>query len=324
MRILPRKVEAAIGGTLIKVASQKFLREAALEKKQVQLVNSTTGVPTVHYLEKEGCEPPILICHGISDEAEHLAPFIAALRLPNRILVPDLVGHGADLERARTDPSFQLPTPTLMVQTTEDFLVALRITACHALGYSLGGGLVYFLRQKRPDLILKTVLLSPAISQVMNDKFLDDFRSGVKNQFCIESRDDVKMFMRDMSVPHRKRKNPFPAFFYEAIWRKCKSEVPSRHFRKCFESLLDDNGRDVAMDCTRDIDPDAVRLVVWPDHDYVCSYGKGRAFFEQSANTVFHTVQDCGHMFDKNGKALLEIVVPLVVDFFCRENTDSE
>ena len=67
--------------------------------------------------------------------------------------------------------------------------------------------------------------------------------------------------------------------------------------------------------CSTDIAPDAHRLVIWPEHDYITHYDHGKAFFAQSPNTTFHSVPDCGHLFHSHGKTIVEHTTHIMVEY---------
>lgn len=202
-----------------------------------------------------------------------------------------------------------------------DFLLAVNVQECHAFGYSLGGAVVYSLKQQAPNFgvkIRRTVLLTPSLRTCIDKQFIDDFMNGRKNHFCFESRDDVKYLFRDLTAPNSKRKNPIPKFFLEAIFREQKETTPNNHFRSMFQMLLEDN--DPAFAFEADVDPQAERLVIWPEHDFICSFERGRNFFRDSPpeTTVFHSLPNCGHMFLAEGAFILDHIAPMVSDYLQR------
>lgn len=308
VRVLPRKVEGAIGAQLLRALRSKMLKDSKLVKKSVFL----RGLER-HYYEREGEDPAILVCHGLGNEAKDMAGFIAALKLPNRIIVPDAIGHGADLHHAVKNLD---KLPSALLQTTEDLLDALQITECHAFGHSLGGAFVYYLKHKRPDILRKTVLVSPSIDTCLDSNFVEDFLSHKKNHFCFETRNDVKIFMRDLSIPNAKKRHPVPKFFFEAILREGKRIEEKRYFRGVMNVLLEHRGKDETMSCTEDIDCNAERLVLWPEQDSISSFESGKAFFAQSKCTKFVSLPDCGHVFLSDGTFLLDHVAPMVSEYF--------
>lgn len=321
MRVLPRKLEASLGGKLLRWAGEKALKDSGLIQKSVYLPQ--TGL-TLHYFERgptTTCKKTLLFCHGLSDEAKNMAAFITSLDIPSdiRILVPDAIGHGKDMERAKSNPEkYQQPTPSSILSSTIEFLEVLNIQNCNAFGYSLGGALVYFLRYKRPDLVQRTVLVSPAIESCIDEQFVNDFLNGTKRHFCFQDRQDVKVLFRDLSTPHRSKKDPIPKFFLEAILRERERRAPSTHFEEMLHVLLRERGVDPEMSTTKDIDPESPRLVLWPDHDFICNYQQGKDFFSSSASnhcTTFQTISDTGHMFHSNGAFVLDFVRSEIANF---------
>lgn len=353
-----------MGGALLKLGTQDALRRSKLVQKRVYLPRSGLHM---NYLEREASPavrasttaagasadgnngtaiddgpPTLLFCHGLSDEARNMAAFVHSLSIPGhvRILVPDQVGHGADLERARSDPdSYGHPTPSSMLESTSEFLDAVGAggSNCHAFGISLGGAIVYYLQHKRPDVVRKSVLVSPAIRSCIGGEFVDDFVEGRKRHMCYEGRRDVKVLFRDLSTESRRRKDPVPKFFLEAIYRDQKKRAPEGHYKDMLHILIgdvgggktcsnnregdshddangdDDNsdGDDMGGDiffADKDVDPNARRLVLWPDKDYICNHESGKRFFKDSPRTEFQTLSDCGHVFHSDGTFILDLV----------------
>ena len=346
---LQRDVEAAVGGALLKMALNSALKKSKLVEKSIYLPKHDVHM---HYLEREAISesdkqrkglglgscfhrhdkssahteatsfdtqkdvPTIIICHGLSDSAKNMAGFIHSLDIPHhvRILAPDQIGHGKDLERAKLQPeTYEHPTQLTMLDSTIEFLDAVKVGSnTNAFGISLGGGLAYYLRLQRPEVIQKTVLVSPAIPYCIDQQYMDDFVSGKKNFMCFENRQDVKHLFRDLSTGQenndtRAKKDPVPTFFLEAIYRLNKNKAPEDHYREMLHGLLDkmeeahassrsNVGSDVDDDnsnkeddevvkmftADRDIDKQSPRLVLWPDQDRIISHENGKHFFQDS------------------------------------------
>ncbi|CAB9515706.1 alpha/beta hydrolase fold [Seminavis robusta] len=330
-----RKIEGVLGGKLLNFAGRKFVKDAELIKREVFLPE--TGL-TVHYYEREGDgtsrdestpQPTLLLLHGITDEAKNMAALVIVLRkeLPHwRIIVPDLIGHGHDLARAKKEgSSFEYPTPERLLQCMTEFVTALNIQQCTAFGMSMGGALAYFLQSEKPEVVQNTILISPALNAVLDSQFIQDFVTRQKNHFCYECRDDVKYFFRDLSCPHRKVKDPVPKFLLEAIWKQRLAQAPEGHFHSLFEHLLKEREKEHEIwHCSSDIAPEAKKLVIWPQNDFIANHDQGQAFFAKSSDkTTFHSVPDCGHLFHSNGKNVMEIAAPLMVDFLKQTELDG-
>jgi pimeloyl-ACP methyl ester carboxylesterase len=293
-------------------------------------------------------QPTIIFFHGISQPIEEFAAFIVSLDIPPtfRILVPEQSGHGKDIERARLNGGgYVHPTNKSMLETTCEFL---DVVGCgsntSAFGISLGGGVLYYVAHARPDIIKRSVLVSPAIASCIDKDLLRGILDGTNNFFCFESRHDVKLLFRDLSTGNddasRKKKDPVPKFFYESLYRRSQRIAPKGHYKALLLSLISSVGLDSSetqydttfekdngskannldpFAATSDIDPSAHRLVIWPEKDRIISFEQGKDFFQVKANvdgsftsksdhTSFESIPDCGHLFHAKGKIITNII----------------
>ncbi|KAL9187589.1 hypothetical protein ACHAXT_001692 [Thalassiosira profunda] len=361
-----REVEALVGGALFKTVGAAVQRRAL---KNSQLAPKQAYLPkcgyTMHYLEraaipaihegKEGADanntPTILFFHGISQRSEDFAAFVTSLDLDThiRILVPEQSGHGRDIDRARERPDeYEHPTHETMLESTSEFLDVVEAgNNCNAFGISLGGAVCYYLHNHRPDVIKRSVLVSPAILACVDQNLLNGIQDRTNNFFCFENRDDVKYLMRDLSTgredAERKKRDPVPKFFLEAIYRMSLEKAPEGHYQGLLSNLLKNAGltrsgtlgggpighsgtAPTAINpfaASTDVDPDSHRLVIWPEKDCIINCEQGKRYFEVSTtesggmasaseNTEFETVADCGHVFHADGRVILDIIRPRV------------
>ena len=338
LRKLQRQLEARVGSLLLQLGTKRLIRKARLIKRE-QLVDGVV----LHYYERPPLlvggnapnannAPCLLLCHGITSEAKNLVALILELQkegLPDhwRLIVPDTVGHGHDLQRVQAlgVDHFPYPEAEHLGDSLKGLLDALKITQCHAYGASMGGCLVYFLQHKYPDLVQSSLLISPALEVVVDDQFLEDWKTGRKNHFCWESREDVQHFMQDLSCPQRVQPHPLPLFLLEALWQDRVARTQTScgrghylHFRRFFQTLIDARGHDPDwLGCRTDIDPDARRLVLWPKEDYISNHARGQHFFAKSCSrhTIFRSIPDCGHLFHADGKTVLIHAARHMVEF---------
>jgi len=147
-----------------------------------------------------------------------------------------------------------------MLESTSELLEVVKAgNNCNAMGTSMGGALLYFLKLKDPTIIRKTILVEPALGSVLAKPFLDDLISGKQSVGSFRSRDDVKNFFRhclwtdptrqgkqldcDKDAPTKKiKKDPIPAFFYEVIYRSAKLNAPEGHWKALLDNLLQTYG----------------------------------------------------------------------------------
>jgi len=323
-----RKAEAAIGLPVVGILQKAAFRRSKLEgPKRIFLPGC--GIP-VNYYEREATttrgggndddgddDPPtLLLLHGLSGNVHEMTVLVSDLRIGDdvRILIPEHIGHGTDLERAAAAASasdasnYEQPTPDDLVRSTIEFLEIVRAGSnVRAFGASLGGAVLYYLRVRKPEAVRRSVLYAPALPCLLADRFLTGLREGRHELFEFGSREDVKMCFRSffwidpttdstttIAKKKKKKKDPIPKVFYEVIYRMSLRDVPRGHFRDLQKSLLlsvdedllagddDGNGDDEPSSvyaATTDLDPNGDRLVFWADQDQICDHEKGRRFF---------------------------------------------
>ncbi|KAL3775953.1 hypothetical protein HJC23_011653 [Cyclotella cryptica] len=363
MRVIQREFEAAVGGALIhtvgKAAQNRYLKKSALKAKSAWLPSCSYEM---FYLEREAKpidgkvldtkdQPAMIFFHGISQRSEDFSALIVSLRIPPhfRILVPEQKGHGKDIERIDSGKYTQ-PTHKSMLETTCEFLDVVQVGSnTSAFGISLGGGVLYYVAYVRPDIIKRSVLISPAIVPCVDKSLVRGILDGTNNFFCFESREDVKVLFRELSTGRddtsRKKRDPVPKFFLEAIYRQSKKLAPKGHYKAMLLNLLGSVGLDERQTLSHependsfnannadpfaavtDIDPVAKRLVIWPEKDRIINYEQGMDFFEVSLNsdgkftsksrtTEFESIPDCGHLFNAEGKIIIDIIRPRVREY---------
>mmetsp|Transcript_33974 Transcript_33974/g.71458 ORF Transcript_33974/g.71458 Transcript_33974/m.71458 type:complete len:401 (+) Transcript_33974:133-1335(+) len=356
LRAPQREVEALVGGALLMMS---ITITDHICRKKIRLVSKSVYLHrcnyTMHYLEREALlddgidnknQPTLLFHHGISQRSSDFAGVIADWNIPPhiRILVPEQMGHGEDIARAREDPdSYVQPTHETMLETTSEFLDVVEAGSnCNAFGISLGGAVAYYLQNKRPDKIKRAVLVSPAIVTCVDKNLIQGILDGTNNFICVQSRKDVKLLLRDLSTgcdnDERKKKDPVPKFFLEALYRRIKRSAPEGHFKALMINLLKHTGLTpsrtlVHLDGTTfvtkdasssvgeeqavnpfaaltDVDRDSYRLVIWPEKDQIISYEQGKSYFEDSVNrnTQFESIPDCGHVFHADGTGIMKLI----------------
>src|SRR4051812_47495693 len=106
------------------------------------------------YYETHGTGPPLVLLHGGLMSGEMFGPILPALSERHQVIVPDLQGHGrtADIDRP------------IDVQLMADDIAALidhlGLDRPDVVGYSLGGGVAFFVGVKYPQKVRKLVLAS--------------------------------------------------------------------------------------------------------------------------------------------------------------------
>jgi pimeloyl-ACP methyl ester carboxylesterase len=323
--------------TLGKAAQNIALTKSGLVAKEAYLPQCGY---TMYYHEREAVidadhdvsddqdehnQPTILFFHGLSMRSEELAGFIASLDIPPhiRILCPEKMGHGRDIDnRLRADPdNYTLPTHDSILESTSEFLDVVKCSSnTNAFGISLGGAVCYYLQHHRPDIIKRAVLVSPAILCCVDKDLLLGIQQRTNNFCSFESRQDVKVLMRDLSTGRdddtRKKRDPVPKFLLESVYRQSKKKAPEGHFRALLLHLMSNAGLTQSAYATtfshqslvakgslmidssiqideidinpftavKDVDAESHRLVIWPEKDRIINYEAGKRFFEVSSS----------------------------------------
>ena len=109
------------------------------------------------YYETHGSGRPLILLHGGLGSSEMFGPILPELAAGHLVIAPDLQGHGrtADIDRPID--------MRLMADDVAALIDDLGLEKPDVIGYSLGGGVAFFLASKYPDKIGKLVIVSAHI-----------------------------------------------------------------------------------------------------------------------------------------------------------------
>jgi pimeloyl-ACP methyl ester carboxylesterase len=109
------------------------------------------------YYETHGTGRPLILLHGGLGSGDMFGPTLSALAKGRQVITVDLQGHGrtADIDR---------PLSTeLMAGDIAALITHLKLDRPDIMGYSLGGGVAFFVAVRHPGLVGKLALVSTAI-----------------------------------------------------------------------------------------------------------------------------------------------------------------
>ena len=109
------------------------------------------------YYETHGSGRPIILLHGGLGSGEMFGPVTGMLAANHQVIVPDLQGHGrtADIDR---------PIDVkLMADDIAALIDQLGLDRPDVVGFSLGGGVAFFVASKYPEKVRKLVMASANI-----------------------------------------------------------------------------------------------------------------------------------------------------------------
>jgi pimeloyl-ACP methyl ester carboxylesterase len=109
------------------------------------------------YYETHGTGPPMVLLHGGLGSGEMFGPTIRPLAANHQVIIPDLQGHGrtADIDRPLDI--------RLMADDIAALIDHLGLDKPDVVGYSLGGGVAFFVASKYPGKVGKLVMASANI-----------------------------------------------------------------------------------------------------------------------------------------------------------------
>lgn len=117
------------------------------------------------YYEVRGSGLPLVLLHGGLGSSDMFGPNLEAFSTGRQLITVDLQGHGrtADIDR---------PLSTeLMAGDIAALITELKLGRPDLAGYSLGGGVAFFVALRHPELVRKLVLISTPIRR---DAFYPD------------------------------------------------------------------------------------------------------------------------------------------------------
>jgi pimeloyl-ACP methyl ester carboxylesterase len=109
------------------------------------------------YYETHGTGRPLILLHGGLGSGDMFGPTLSALAKGRQVITVDLQGHGrtADIDR---------PLSTeLMAGDIAALIRHLKLDRPDIMGYSLGGGVAFYVAVRHPGLVGKLVLVSTVI-----------------------------------------------------------------------------------------------------------------------------------------------------------------
>jgi pimeloyl-ACP methyl ester carboxylesterase len=109
------------------------------------------------YYEVQGTGHPLILLHGGLGATSMFGPNLPALAKGRQVIAVDLQGHGrtADIDRPIS--------PELMAGDIAALIKHLKLERPDVMGYSLGGGVAFFVALRHPDLVGKLILVSTPI-----------------------------------------------------------------------------------------------------------------------------------------------------------------
>ena len=229
----------------------------------------------IHYVEA-GSGAPLILVHGLADNAGIWDSTIPALSGKFRVIALDQIGFGHS-----DKPLLNYRVGTL-VDFLDGFLRELKIERASFIGNSLGGWVTAAFALARPERIERLVLSDTAgyaaVAKTMDPRTLRALR--------LASREDIR-YLGPLTFHHKR--------FYQDVDLAFKERVTAGDSYTVGQ-LLDSM---IRGDDTLDNRLHAVNrptLIIWGRDDKLIPLSFGERFHQEIANSQLRIIDNCGHM----------------------------
>lgn len=254
-----------------------------------------TGL-TVHLYESGPVGAvPVLLVHGLGDEADTWRHLLPLLSEEYHVLAPDLPGFGRS---DKPDVKYSLP---FFLKAMAELLDVLGIQRTVLVGHSLGAGIAHSFALDHPERVQALVLIAGSL--VMRVQKIDVATllflvPGLGKWLYNRLRRDPQAAFRSLE-PYYSRLDAMPQADRDFLFQRVNERVWSDGQRRAFLSTL----RQLAgsmRGLQRDLPRRLARLqvpttVLWGDADRMASIDNGRALVDLQPSARLEIVPDAGH-----------------------------
>lgn len=238
-------------------------------------------------------EPPILLIHGLGDEADSWRQVFPLLMERGRAVALDLPGFG------RSDHPKRAYTLTFFTDTVVALLENLRIPQAVLVGNSMGAAVALRVAMRRADLVARLVLVNgPPVRNKLGkvqmmflipgqgEKIYNSFRSSQEAAYG-----SLRPYYGSLdALPAQDRQ-----FLWERVWDRVWSDDQRRAYFSTFrwmalEGLL---GRPSPAQLSQIKTP---TLIIWGEQDKLIPLEAGKTLQSWIPAAKLHVIPGCGHL----------------------------
>ena len=275
--------------------------------RSVHLPN--VGLTLYTYDAGVGIATPMLLIHGLADEADTWRHVIPPLSADRRVVALDLPGFGRSdkPKRPYTIPFFQ--------NVVIELLDTLTIQRTILVGHSLGAVLAHSIALDHPVRVERLILIDGSLvarSQKLDLGTMLFLIPGLGEWLYTRLRRDPQAAYQTLA-PYYGRLNELPeadrTFLFQRVNERVWSDGQRRAFFSTFRNLarwVPGQQRDLASRLPM---LDIPTLVVWGEADQINSIENGRALAELQPTARLVTVPGAGHdVHQENAEAVLKAI----------------
>ena len=145
------------------------------------------GIRLHYYWTGNGSKPPLVLCHGITDNGLCWSPIARVLEADYDIIMPDARGHGLS---DAPEEGYSYP---ILAEDLAHIIRELDLAPARLLGHSMGAATVATLAARYPDLAHAVTLEDPPWREASSSSREDRLETGLTYREAIEAMHEASM-----------------------------------------------------------------------------------------------------------------------------------
>jgi pimeloyl-ACP methyl ester carboxylesterase len=251
----------------------------------------------LHYYEAGAPDaPPLILIHGLGDDADTWRHVLLPLARRHRVIALDLPGFG------RSDHPRRAYTLAFYARTVASLLAKLGIAQAALAGSSLGAAIAQRVALARPELAERLILIDGALpveARLPTSPlwwFLTPGVGEVVYSSLRRSQDQAYATLRPYyadldALPPEDR-----AFLRERVWARVWNSGQRRAFLSTLRWLAIEGAFRAPALRARLAQLTAPMLLIWGDHDQIVPRAAGVQMAALLPNARLHVIAGCGHL----------------------------
>lgn len=261
-----------------------FLRQALKAEQNAAGLSSrqiTLSFGQITYFEKPGQEPALVLLHGAGADRNSWCRFAKYLSGSQRVIIPDLPGHGDSVRHLSLSYTIEQQTRYL-----HELLTRLNADAVHLVGHSMGGAVALRYAHIYPQGLQSLVLIDSAgVEKTPSEMRLHIERTGVNPLMAIANLADYKNLLRyGMHKPPH-----IPDLFLKIL---AADKISRREIeRKVFNDALQDLDQTAILTALK-----LPVLIVWGKMDRIVHVDDAGLLHASIPGSQVFILDDIGHV----------------------------